>query len=265
MGMNNKVFERIDCCNGVTAGNHHKIGRVEVYADSLAADIADKRRKRLRLFRTGFDSEGHADGDSVVAKFAAGFLHTLIGFAGIILRHNADMRSHYRRTETDGQICHQLAGGDFPLVFRFGFEAMATEITAYGGNDKPPIRKLAFGLLDPLVSKIFIEHIPFGHIHLHPLGAQFLRLIKRIDKRRSERIGHHADFKISHFLQSFPFYCNKQGHSLLRERQTGRAGNPSRLSDGINMVSLHMTPAYTIFFFIITNAFRYCKSFCGFL
>ena len=200
MGVHDEVLERINRRDGVTAGDHHQVGRVQIDADALASDVADKRRKRLRLFGAGFDGEGNADGGGVIAQLAAGGLHPLIGLAGIVLRHDADVRGHDRRAEAHGQIRHQLAGRDFPLVFRLGFKAMAAEIAADCGDDQSPIRQLALRLLDALVREVLIEHIPLGHIHLHALRAQFLRLIERVSERRPKRVGHHADFEVSHVL-----------------------------------------------------------------
>ena len=94
----------MNCLDGIIAGDHAQVCRVEVDGNAGGIQAVKKIAENIRGLRAGFDGKTDAVAVGKIGKCAAGLLHDLVAVVVLIFRNNADMRGNDRGIKVNGKL-----------------------------------------------------------------------------------------------------------------------------------------------------------------
>ena len=160
----------------------------------------------------------------VLRQLVAGRLHHLIGVAGRVRRHHADVGGHHLGAQLQGQIHNPLGFLDFGWILRRPGEAVSAQIAAQRRHRQPVVLQQRPFLPQGSGRHVFRRHFPVDSVQLYAVGPQRGAFGQRLVQRQAQPVGDNSNLKLH----------NTSSHSVARRqlRSAGKRRVPAQRGAG---------------------------------
>ena len=200
MSVHDAAAENFDSVNGIDAGNHAQVRRIQVDAESFRTDILNERPQDLRFFRTGFNGKDNSFSRSIPRGMTDGFQHQRINRIVLIFGNHSDVGCNDMRPDPDGEISHPAEKFSALHILPARLKCMSSDIAANRGNRQTVSGAALPDLLDFFVGKS--KKFPV-HADLDPLKAHFPIDGECLKQRTSQRTRKSSDLHTGYSLLVF--------------------------------------------------------------